>query len=79
MRVETEDAPRLPSGPLHDAAEMVPRTPVLMMFAYSSTARRTENSSALGFSVQGSAFILVQGSAFQLTFQELNAEPESRT
>jgi len=30
------DAPRLPSGPLHDAAEMVPHMPVVMMFAYSS-------------------------------------------
>ena len=30
------DAPRLPSGPLHDAAEMVPYMPVVMMFAYSS-------------------------------------------
>ena len=27
---------RLPSGPLHDAAEMVPHMPVVMMFAYSS-------------------------------------------
>jgi allantoate deiminase len=33
---ETGDAPRLPSGPLHDAAEMVPHMPVVMMFAYSS-------------------------------------------
>ena len=32
----TGDAPRLPSGPLHDAAEMVPYMPVVMMFAYSS-------------------------------------------
>jgi allantoate deiminase len=32
----TGDAPRLPSGPLHDAAEMVPHMPVVMMFAYSS-------------------------------------------
>ena len=32
----TGDAPRLPSGPLHDAAEMVPFMPVVMMFAYSS-------------------------------------------
>jgi N-carbamoyl-L-amino-acid hydrolase len=30
------EAPRLPSGPLHDAAEMVPHMPVVMMFAYSS-------------------------------------------
>ena len=29
-------APRLPSGPLHDAAEMVPHMPVVMMFAYSA-------------------------------------------
>src|SRR5437867_295075 len=35
-REETGDAPRLPSGPLHDAAEMVPHMPVVMMFAYSS-------------------------------------------
>ena len=26
----------LPSGPLHDAAEMAPHMPVVMMFAYSS-------------------------------------------
>ena len=32
----TGHAPRLPSGPLHDAAEMVPHMPVVMMFAYSS-------------------------------------------
>src|SRR4029453_10058164 len=32
----TGDAPRLPSGPLHDAAEKVPHMPVVMMFAYSS-------------------------------------------
>ena len=32
----TGDAPRLPSGPLHDASEMVPHMPVVMMFAYSS-------------------------------------------
>ena len=32
----TGDAPRLPSGPLHDAAEMVPHMAVVMMFAYSS-------------------------------------------
>lgn len=35
-REETGDAPQLPSGPLHDAAEMVPHMPVVMMFAYSS-------------------------------------------
>jgi allantoate deiminase len=32
----TGAAPRLPSGPLHDAAEMVPHMPVVMMFAYSA-------------------------------------------
>jgi acetylornithine deacetylase/succinyl-diaminopimelate desuccinylase-like protein len=37
VREETGDAPRLPSGPLHDAAEMVPHMPVVMMFAYSSS------------------------------------------
>jgi len=36
VREETGDAPHLPSGPLHDAAEMVPRMPVVMMFASSS-------------------------------------------
>jgi allantoate deiminase len=36
VREETGDAPRLPSGPLHDAAEMVPFMPVVMMFAYSA-------------------------------------------
>ncbi|HXI30096.1 MAG TPA: Zn-dependent hydrolase [Vicinamibacterales bacterium] len=36
VRDETGEAPRLPSGPLHDAAEMVPHMPVVMMFAYSS-------------------------------------------
>ena len=36
VREVTGDAPRLPSGPLHDAAEMVPYMPVVMMFAYSS-------------------------------------------
>jgi len=36
VREETGDAPRLPSGPLHDAAEMVPHMPVVMMFAQSS-------------------------------------------
>jgi N-carbamoyl-L-amino-acid hydrolase len=36
VREETGDAPHLPSGPLHDAAEMVPHMPVVMMFAYSS-------------------------------------------
>lgn len=32
----TGDAPILPSGPLHDAAEMVPHMPTVMMFAYSA-------------------------------------------
>lgn len=32
----TGSAPRLPSGPLHDAAEMVPHMPTVMLFAYSS-------------------------------------------
>ena len=36
VREETGDAPALPSGPLHDAAEMVPHMPVVMMFASSS-------------------------------------------
>ncbi len=36
VREVTGHAPRLPSGPLHDAAEMVPHMPVVMMFAYSS-------------------------------------------
>ncbi len=36
VREITGDAPRLPSGPLHDAAEMVPHMPTVMMFAYSS-------------------------------------------
>jgi allantoate deiminase len=36
VREETGEAPHLPSGPLHDAAEMVPHMPVVMMFAYSS-------------------------------------------
>jgi N-carbamoyl-L-amino-acid hydrolase len=36
VREETGDAPKLPSGPLHDAAEMVPHMPAVMMFAYSS-------------------------------------------
>src|SRR5262249_44739757 len=35
-RGETGGARRLPSGPLHDAAEMVPHMPAVMMFAYSS-------------------------------------------
>jgi N-carbamoyl-L-amino-acid hydrolase len=36
VREVTGDAPRLPSGPLHDAAEMVPFMPTVMMFAYSA-------------------------------------------
>jgi N-carbamoyl-L-amino-acid hydrolase len=36
VRDVTGEAPRLPSGPLHDAAEMVPHMPVVMMFTYSS-------------------------------------------
>lgn len=36
VKETTGDAPRLPSGPLHDSAEMVPHMPVVMMFAYSS-------------------------------------------
>jgi N-carbamoyl-L-amino-acid hydrolase len=36
VREVAGNAPRLPSGPLHDAAEMVPFMPVVMMFAYSS-------------------------------------------
>lgn len=36
VRDITGDAPHLPSGPLHDAAEMVPFMPTVMMFAYSS-------------------------------------------
>ena len=36
VREVTGEAPRLPSGPLHDAAEMVPHMPVVMMFASSA-------------------------------------------
>ena len=36
VRAVTGDATRLPSGPLHDAAEMVPHMPTVMMFAYSA-------------------------------------------
>jgi N-carbamoyl-L-amino-acid hydrolase len=36
VREVTGEALHLPSGPLHDAAEMVPHMPVVMMFAYSS-------------------------------------------
>ena len=32
----TGHAPKLPSGPLHDAAEMVPLMPVVMLFAFSA-------------------------------------------
>lgn len=36
VREITGDAPKLPSGPLHDAANMVPHMPTVMMFAQSS-------------------------------------------
>ena len=36
MREETGEATRLPSGPLHDAAEMALHMPVVMMFSSSS-------------------------------------------
>jgi allantoate deiminase len=36
VREVTGDAPRLPSGPLHDAAEMAPHMPTVMMFAHSA-------------------------------------------
>lgn len=36
VREVTGDAPKLPSGPLHDSAEMVPHMPVIMLFAYSA-------------------------------------------
>jgi N-carbamoyl-L-amino-acid hydrolase len=36
VREVTGDAPKLPSGALHDAAEMVPHMPVVMMFACSA-------------------------------------------
>lgn len=36
VRDVTGEAPRLPSGPLHDSAEMVPHMPTVMMFAYSA-------------------------------------------
>lgn len=36
VREVTGDAPLLPSGPLHDAAEMAPHMPTVMMFAYSA-------------------------------------------
>lgn len=36
VREVTGEAPTLPSGPLHDAAEMVPHMPVVMLFAQSA-------------------------------------------
>ncbi|MBS1842703.1 MAG: Zn-dependent hydrolase [Acidobacteria bacterium] len=36
VREITGDAPKLPSGPLHDAANMVPHMPTVMMFAHSA-------------------------------------------
>jgi allantoate deiminase len=36
VREITGDAPKLPSGPLHDSAEMVPFMPTVMMFAFSA-------------------------------------------
>ena len=36
VREITGDAPVLPSGPLHDSAEMVPHMPAVMLFVYSS-------------------------------------------
>jgi N-carbamoyl-L-amino-acid hydrolase len=36
VREETGESPRLPSGPLHDAAEMAALMPTVMMFASSS-------------------------------------------
>ncbi len=36
VREVTGDAPKLPSGPLHDSAEMVPHMPVVMLFAQSA-------------------------------------------
>ena len=36
IREVTGEAPKLPSGPLHDAAEMVPHMPVVMLFAFSA-------------------------------------------
>jgi len=36
IREITGDAPKLPSGPLHDAAQMALHMPTVMMFAYSS-------------------------------------------
>jgi N-carbamoyl-L-amino-acid hydrolase len=36
VREATGDAPKLPSGPLHDASEMAPHMPTVMLFTYSS-------------------------------------------
>lgn len=36
VRETTGDAPRLPSGPLHDSAEMAPLMPTVMLFAQST-------------------------------------------
>ena len=36
VREITRDAPKLPSGPLHDAAQMALHMPTVMMFAYSA-------------------------------------------
>jgi N-carbamoyl-L-amino-acid hydrolase len=36
VRAITGDAPRLPSGPLHDASEMAPLVPTVMLFSSSS-------------------------------------------
>jgi N-carbamoyl-L-amino-acid hydrolase len=36
VRQVTGDAPSLPSGPLHDATEMAPLVPTVMLFASSS-------------------------------------------
>jgi N-carbamoyl-L-amino-acid hydrolase len=36
VRETTGDAPRLPSGPLHDASEMAPLVPTVMLFSSSS-------------------------------------------
>jgi N-carbamoyl-L-amino-acid hydrolase len=36
VREVTGDAPRLPSGPLHDASEMAPHIPTVMLFTSST-------------------------------------------
>jgi N-carbamoyl-L-amino-acid hydrolase len=36
VREITGDAPRLPSGPLHDASEMAPLVPTVMLFSSST-------------------------------------------